>query len=249
LPFTPSHAAAAWAIVRLVPALPVAAVVAGTMAPDYEYLLRLAPRGRTLHSPLGLATLAVPAAVAAWLLWRQFVRPAVRAHFLPPGLRNELAHLAHHPLTGRELLAGVLGAALGAASHVFWDGITHGDGWAPSRWTSLYTHIALGAGMSIPIYQILQHVSTQAGGAAILLWFSRWWLRHPPASRAFAPGQVRRAVLTVAALCAVAALAAVLNATRSPPGRALHLGYAAVGAMTTFAVAALLWAIAQRRAA
>lgn len=245
LPFTPSHAAAAWAIVRLVPRLPIAAVVAGAMSPDYEYLVRLAPRGRLWHTPLGLATLAVPTAVAAWLLWRQFVRPAVAHGFLPPALRDALAP---RPLTGGVLVAGIIGAALGSVSHVVWDGITHGTGWAVLQWPSLYTHIALGGGVSVPIYKILQHVSTLVGGALLLLWLARWWFRQPPAARVFAPGQARRGLLTVAWLTALSAVAAVINATRSPPGRVLHLGYAAVGAMTTFAVATFLWALAQRRA-
>ena len=85
MPFTPSHAAAALLLRRAFRTLPPAALVLGTLSPDFEYLLRLAPRGRFGHSPEGLLLFCLPASLAAWLLYLRLIRPALR-ELLPPGL-------------------------------------------------------------------------------------------------------------------------------------------------------------------
>ena len=61
MPFTPSHAVAAaplWLVAR--GWLPLSALVVGTMAPDYEFLLRLRPSAIVSHSVVGLVVFCLP---------------------------------------------------------------------------------------------------------------------------------------------------------------------------------------------
>ncbi|MEZ5316129.1 MAG: DUF4184 family protein [Vicinamibacterales bacterium] len=60
MPLTPCHAAAAWPVRRMLPALPLAPLVVGMMSPDVEYLIRLAPAGRNFHTPLGIVVFCLP---------------------------------------------------------------------------------------------------------------------------------------------------------------------------------------------
>src|SRR5690606_3263913 len=90
MPLTTSHAAAAWPLTRLFPSLPLAAIVFGSMSPDFEYLVRLAPIGRSWHTVPGLVFYAVPAAILVWLVWRVAVRPSL-ASVWPPGLAGSIS--------------------------------------------------------------------------------------------------------------------------------------------------------------
>jgi hypothetical protein len=236
MPLTPSHAAAAWPLARLAPRLPLAGLVVGTLAPDFEYLVRLAPRGRTWHTPLGLLTLAVPAGALVWMVWRAVVRPAVQ-RLLPPRLQPTLAPL---PWTIGSVAAGVVAVLLGAASHVAWDGLTHPGGWAVSRWDVLVAPVGIGP-VTMPAYKVLQHGSTVLGAVVLVIWGLGWWRQQPREARAFAPGQPREAMIALCGLLTAAALGASLNALRAPASLGLRLGYAAVGAMLALGLAAVLW--------
>ena len=69
MPFTLAHPAAALPFrkTRLV----FSAVIVGSMAPDFEYFLRLAPQGRYFHSLPGLFLCTLPVAFAVlWLFHR-----------------------------------------------------------------------------------------------------------------------------------------------------------------------------------
>src|SRR4051812_17546859 len=118
MPLTPAHTAAAWPLTRLVRSLPLDALVVGTMVPDFEYLLELAPRGRFAHSPLGLLLFCLPVGVLTWTIYRHLVRPAILT-LLPAGLRPGL--MARHT----NLAAVVVAILLGASSHAAWDSFTH----------------------------------------------------------------------------------------------------------------------------
>ncbi len=56
---------------------------------------------------------------------------------------------------------------LGAFSHLFWDGFTHHDGFFVELFPILQTKTIF---CSIPIFKILQHLSTLLGGIYIAFW-------------------------------------------------------------------------------
>lgn len=243
MPFTVSHAAAALPVRRLAPVLPLDALIAGTMAPDFEYVLRLAVRGRYWHTPEGLLLACVPAVLVVVWAWRALVRPALLP-LLPAGMRPADAPAAI--LRSRTVLAIAAAALLGAVTHVLWDGLTHGGGWAVLRVPRL-AEPALPLGLDRPWYNLLQHLSTLLGGAILLLWLSGWVRRHPPAARRFAPGQRAALLRTGGILLAFAAVAAVGNGARAADaGLEWMVGHAAVGWMAGLAAAATGYALVMR---
>src|SRR5690606_12915943 len=244
MPLTTSHAIAAWPITRLFPALPLAAVVIGCMAPDFEYLKNTAPHGRNWHSMPELFTIAVPAGLLVWLVWRFVVRPAVRT-VVPPGLARGIGPAR---LTIRESLSVIAGVTIGAVSHSLWDGVTHRDGWGPDMFHILRTRVTMGDFGRMPLSRVLQHVSTLAGGALLITWFALWWFSRPRELREFAPGQFQRMIQAATFIFVSAAAAAAYNSTRAPQDIEQFLWYAAVGWMLGAAAALLLWSILCRMA-
>jgi hypothetical protein len=245
MPFTVSHAAAALPVRRILPILPLDALIAGTMSPDFDYVLRLAVAGGWWHTPAGLVVACVPASLAVVWIWRVLVRPALLP-LLPAGMRPEDSPAASPRAASLAIAAAAVAALLGAVTHVLWDGFTHGGGWAVLRFPAL-AEPALALGIDRPWYNLLQHFSTLAGGAILLLWLVGWIRRHPAEARRFAPGQRTALIRTAVVLLAVATAASLANGSRAAgSGLEWMLGYAAVGGMAGLAAAATAYGLARR---
>lgn len=240
MPLTPSHAAAALLLKRLSSRLPLAALVIGTLSPDFEYLLRFAPRGRFAHSPAGLILFCLPASLVVWIVYRSWVRPAL-VDLLPPGLAAESKP---RPTV---LSAAGLAALLGAASHVAWDGFTHPNGFAVLVFPVLGEPVVPALAADFRWYKLFQHGSTLAGGSVLLFAGFRYVRRFPSPVRRFAPGQAKRLCLAVASVLGATLLAGIANGIRGLGGGVANaLGYAAVGGMVGFALALLMYGLGAR---
>lgn len=80
MPFTLAHPAAILPLRRFVPALPLGALVAGSMAHDLEYLVRLAQRRDQGHSAVGFLAFDLPMALVVLLAFDRFLMPVFRVH-------------------------------------------------------------------------------------------------------------------------------------------------------------------------
>ena len=207
------------------------------MSPDFEYLLRLAVTNRIGHSAIGLVVFSIPVGFFVWLVFSRLIRPAA-VELLPPGL----ARAMRPPVLA--LALGLVAVAIGALSHVMWDGITHRRGWTPAILPVLMTPVVPG----LPIYRLLQHLSSAVGAIAIVMWVRGWIRRQPREARRFAPGQFRQSLSVVATILAVSAVAGLANTTRLPIRNVGDwLALFVVGGMAAFAVALLVFGIIRRR--
>lgn len=241
MPLTPAHAAAAWPLSRLLPVLPLDALILGTLAPDFQYFLELAPRGRFGHSPLGLVVFCVPVGLLTWAIYRRVVRPASLT-LLPTGLRPSL--VAGHT----SLFSVIVAILLGAASHSMWDSFTHRQGWGVQRIPALTMMVHLTGLGDVRIFKILQHGSTILGLASVAVWVWRWVARQPRSARVYNGQSGPRAARLIAMLLAAGAGGALLNGLRaSSRGIAAGLGYAAVGGMAALAIAFTVFGLLERR--
>jgi hypothetical protein len=93
-------------------------------------------------------------------LWVALLRDPVR----------DLLTLPNEPLrTGpRWWLAAVPAVLLGGATHQVWDGVTHGAIWA-ARMLPLDRAVLPG----LPLFNLLQHLSTLVGGVIVAAWLWR----------------------------------------------------------------------------
>lgn len=171
MPFTPAHAVAALPFRKCL--LPFSPLVIGTLSPDFEFFLRLAPRGTFGHTIPGVFALDLPLSLLALWIYEKTVRPAIEASapgLFPDGRRHPFAI----PRTVRDTLLLTASVVLGTFSHIAWDSLTH-----PGYWP--YAHCAvLRAVWQIPglprvrTCTLLQGTSTVVGmGILWLLWRRR----------------------------------------------------------------------------
>ncbi|MQS02943.1 DUF4184 family protein [Streptomyces alkaliterrae] len=257
MPFTLCHPAAVLPLFRR-PFVP-AALVAGAMAPDLPYFLDVPVSAQSwyrdfvnateTHSLLGILRYDLLLALALLALYWTVRRPV--AALLP--LRPPRASTAPRNVGARlRLLPWVLvSAAVGALTHVLWDSFTRWDGYVVRHYAFMRADVVAG----LDVARLLQHLSTLVGGALLLWWARRAWLRHrlAPAERAAMPSRANGLVL--AALAAAGLFGGVLEVVRRPghgsAGERLEhlLSGLAKGGGAALALAvlayALLWHVAE----
>ena len=251
MPLTPAHAAAAlplsWVARRMRLALPLSAFVVGSMAPDFEYVLRLRPRGDLGHSTIGLVVFCLPVGMAVWVTFASLVGPAL-LQMLPPGMAARIQLV--RPRMGNVVLLMGAGFAvlLGAAVHDLWDSFTHANGWGVVRFQSLNRLVAPDELPGFRWFRMLQHLSTVVGLGVLAVAAITWWLRQPPAARRFAPGQVAWGLRWITVLLLVAMVGAAANGLRvRREGRMRMVGCAAVGGMSALAAGLVVYGVVVRR--
>jgi len=245
MPLTLAHTAAALPLHAVARrrglAVPLSALVIGSMTPDFEYLARLRPQGTIGHSAIGLVVFCLPVGLGAWLVFRSLVAPAL-VRLLPSGLAA--APPIGSPARGASrMLLAAAGILLGATSHIIWDSFTHGGGWVVARVAWLRAPAAATLVPGLRWYTVLQHASTVVGLAVISIALTRWIRRQPHDARRFGDGEAWRFVGVAAAVLAVTTVGAVLNASRAMAGTASALGLAAVGGMSALAIAMLVYGL------
>ena len=244
MPFTPAHAAAALPVRRLWPALPFSALVIGSMSPDFEYLLRLAPTSRLAHSLAGLVVFCVPAGLFVWAIFTHLVRPAI-LDVMPDGMARAVSP-ARTPVG-----TAALAIAIGALTHLVWDSFTHAHDWTVEHWSVLRAPVSSRLLPGMAWYKLLQHASTVCGLAVLAIAVFGWVRATPADARRFGPGQRQKAVRLLSVVAAAGVAGAALNGIRGAGQgieQALTLG--AVGGMLGTAAGLLgvgLWRAWQRQ--
>jgi hypothetical protein len=248
MPFTPSHLAAALPFARS-PLLP-SAVAIGTMAPDVPYYLPIRlPRDLT-HSWQGAPTIDLLIAVILVLLWYAALRAPV-VDLAPDAVRRRMPELG--PLAwrrrGRGWLSAIatmlIGALAGILTHLVWDAFTH-----RGRLSELLPVLVVPVG-PLPLVSWLQHLSTVAGLAIVVVWAIRWLRRTAPdaARRSEATPRARVAawiaVVVASAATGLVVWWALIASGRAPfdPGSVFLVATTAGGAagLTAVIVCSIWW--------
>lgn len=110
--------------------LPTTALVLGCTLPDVPVFLGRWDLYHQTHSLLGVLVLDVVAAMVVAIAWFVLVRD-VAVDVAPDVVRSRLAPRARWSRS--EWLLAPVAAAVGAATHVGWDELTHGHGWVVAR--------------------------------------------------------------------------------------------------------------------
>jgi hypothetical protein len=157
------------------------ALVIGTMAPDFEYFVRLAPGGGWGHTIPGAFGLSLPFGLAVLWLFHNFAKaPAVA--LLPDGMQRRLGP-ALEPfrfLGLRRLLLIVLSLLTGIATHLVWDAFTHSHSWVYHHVAILHRQVPIPWFHPMPLSTSLQFFSSLAGVFIVCLWVYGWYRNTPP---------------------------------------------------------------------
>ncbi|RNL60407.1 DUF4184 family protein [Nocardioides marmoriginsengisoli] len=216
MPFTLSHPAAIL-LLRGTP-LPVAAMVAGSMAPDAPMFLRLRGAYDVTHSLFGVLTVDLALSVVAVLFWFRMLRdPLVD---LVPAIRERLEPTVRY--SSRQWALVVPAAVLGSLTHLAWDSFTHHGRWGAERVPLLRDSIAGHYGS-----EWAQYGSSVLGLLVVAGWGLLAVRARPRTPRpATVPGLGLPAVGAVLVLTVGSGVTAAI--TTAAPGIRMWLGQAAV---------------------
>jgi hypothetical protein len=248
VPFTISHAAAVLPLGRT--RLPMAALMIGSMAPDFAYFLPTElglPTGAGLlsHSVSGLFSFCWPVALCVWLLFVYLLEAPTRA-LLSDGWQAAFPR-SDRALTPRNLALASIAVIIGATTHLLWDSFTHANTPMVDQIPLLESNSVQLFGKHFPLYRFLQHLSTVVGLIALAGWAARRRksvaATGEAASRAPAASHAERIVALLGLLTLSGTLAVFGYVTQAalPFGRRLF--HFAIGGMTGWALAWIVIAI------
>lgn len=248
MPFTLCHPAIVLPLharARRLTSLP--SLVIGSMAPDFVYFLPLAADGSFTHSLPGIFLYCLPAGLLVYCIYHALLRDAfiewapaaVSARMRPstPWLKADV----------RTLGIVLVSLLIGAASHIAWDAFTHPNTAVVRHVALLRMQVALGD-YSVPLFKVLQHMSSLVGFIVIAA-YVRHWLATTEAAPSHRPLSGRRGlyVLLVVALAGLGGGAAGLMLKHSKSGEHALFNVVVTG-MATAALAVVLLCVARKLA-
>ena len=251
MPFTLAHAAAALPFrrSRLIPS----ALVMGTLAPDFEYFLRLAPGGGFGHTFGGAFLLSLPLALIMLWIFHAIVKAPLVALF-PDAMRLRLTqHVGRFRFGGPKRFVLIVASALiGIATHIAWDSFTHSYAWPYRHFEWLRQNWPVPWLGPVSVCEILQHVSTTVGILLLAEWLLRWYRgTEPCGGDRVAPLPAWRRWLIGGSIMGTAAVGGIYRAIAGFGGPAHNWEKAlGDGAVTIIALAwwaLVLYAVASRR--
>lgn len=170
MPFTAAHPAIVLPILRL-RHVSATGLVAGSVAPDFEYFFKLSVNGVMGHTWWGLLYFDVPVAAFLAFVFHQIVKRNLIAN-LPHFLQARL-HFADtfdfRKHISRNAVAFVVCCWVGAALHVLWDNFTHNGGYFVSRMPFYRNSIEV-FDVHYPMFYVMQQVSTFVGMLAVMVY-------------------------------------------------------------------------------
>lgn len=213
MPFTLSHAAAAWPFRRT--RLDFSALLMGCFVPDFPYFFLNEAHGFQGHSLLGMFVFDLPAGLVALWLFHSFMKqPALI--FFPDGVRRRLRAGAYSFLPPSRLALIAVSILIGSATHILWDSFTHSFYWPARHWSFLRVNVELPVVEHIVMYKLLQYISSAAGLAFVAIWAWHWYRTTAPVEHPIArPYSTAQRVTLIAALPLVAICGGLLRAHES----------------------------------
>ena len=139
-------------------------LVVGSLTPDFEYFLRMRIAGHFSHTLPGIWIFDLPIGVLLAFVFHNIVRDNLIDN-LPPPLASRFSVFTtfnwnKHFKTAWPVV--VVSIVIGAASHIFWDGFTHRDGYFVQKIPALAGVVDL-LSTEVEIFRVLQHLSTLVG--------------------------------------------------------------------------------------
>jgi hypothetical protein len=233
VPFTISHAAAVLPLQKA--RLPLAALMIGSMSPDYAYFAPGDPDRMFTHSIAGLFWFCWPVSLALWLLFvRVLERPTIA--LLPDSWHAKFVP-SNRELTFKTLTIASVAILVGGTTHIIWDSFTHRGTAVVEALPALHAVAFYFNGWRVRWFVVLQHLSSMIGLLILLIWAWRLPPVHniprslPPVSHA---NRMRAVAILIASSLSVACISYALNSNTWFMRRLFHL---AIGGMTGWIVA------------
>lgn len=170
MPFTFSHPAIVLPLAYLPSKwISLTGLIIGSLAPDFEYFLRMKIKSDYSHSLVGMFWFDIPLGLILAFLYHNIVRNSL-INNLPTPLKSRFItfkELDWNSYFFKNWLIVSISILIGTSSHIFWDSFTHEHGFFVKYLELSKQYIDL-IGMKIPLFKILQHLSTFIGALVIV---------------------------------------------------------------------------------
>lgn len=175
MPFTFSHPAIILPLAKLNEKyISVSALVVGSMAPDFEYFIRMRLKQVHGHSIAGAFYFDLPVTLISLVLFHFLVRDTLIDH-LPDFLRKKYSsfyQMNWFEYARKRWYVVLYSAVIGIFSHLFWDAFTHAPGYFVQYIPFLKEELLI-FNVKIPSYDFMQLLSSAFGAliiAIVMLW-------------------------------------------------------------------------------
>jgi len=245
VPFTISHAAAVIPLQKS--RLPLAALMIGSMSPDFAYFLPGEPLRELTHSVAGIFWFCWPVSVALWFVFVRVLEEPTRA-LLPDRWPARFA-ASDREISFKTLALASAAVMLGAATHIVWDSFTHRGTEVVDALSALNAVAFQYHGWPVRWFMVLQHLSSVVGMLALLIWARRLPAIHsiPRTVPSISHGtRVRAVAILVASSLGFAITRYALHSDMWLMRRLFHF---AIGGMTGWVIAWFAIAIFVTRSA
>jgi hypothetical protein len=170
MPFTPAHTAVVLPFLRW-QYVSATGLVVGSIAPDFEYFLKMSVNSRFSHTIAGLFYFDLPVIILLSIGFHHVVKENLFANsprFIQKRFQevwqfNFVKSLREHPW--RFCLSGLAATA----THVLWDSFTHGNGFFAKNLSFYKGSYVPFDGVNYPLFYALQQISTGVGLTVLIL--------------------------------------------------------------------------------
>jgi hypothetical protein len=172
MPFTFSHPAIILPLASKRLKLSATALIIGSMTPDFEYFIRMKVQSNYSHTLLGLFWFDLPLGIILCFIYQSIVRNSFIANS-PAFIQKRLNKFKPFNWTQYYLsnwFIVCISIIVGAFSHLLWDSFTHETGYFVERSSVLNESLHLN-GLTLPIYKVVQRLSTLIGGLITVIAF------------------------------------------------------------------------------
>lgn len=166
MPFTFSHPAIILPFLKN-KKLSATALIVGSMSPDFEYFFRMKMQSEISHTLSGIFLIDFPLGFIVMFTFHEIIKSPLIDN-LPLFFQNRLQELKEFNWVkyfNGAVFTVLISFFLGAVSHIFWDSMTHWDGYMVQRFSFFNVEV-----FSIPLYKIAQHASSIIGLSWILFY-------------------------------------------------------------------------------
>lgn len=167
MPFTLSHPAIILPFLKN-KNVSATALIVGAMSPDLEYFFRMKIQSEIGHTFLGIFLIDFPLGLITIILFHEIIKePLIEntPYFFQKRL-NDLKELNWIEYLKNNIFTVLLSFFIGTISHIFWDSMTHWNGYLVENISLLNIKI-----YNIPLYKIGQHLSSVIGMCFIFIYF------------------------------------------------------------------------------
>lgn len=157
MPFTFSHPAAVVPFIKRSEKLSVSAMVIGSIVPDLEFYFKLRLDENIGHKAAGIFLFDFPVALLCFFLFQSLIK-TILFQFSPVFIQRRISSAALFNKDWKKtsrIWVLLISIAIGLASHLILDSLTHYDGELVIRIALLSSTIHLGI-TSMPLYHVLQ---------------------------------------------------------------------------------------------